>query len=276
MATVPILISSGIISHRIADGERKEGVQSEYDGFAEDYDWLFSDSNLTGESRFDSLRPVLESLPATSRILDCACGTGILALALAQRGYNVFGTDASEGMVKVAKERAAREGLSIPFQVCPWTDLPKGIDTKFDLAVCCGNSIGHCRDAEDMIRSLRGIRSALKNDGQLVLDTRNWEKLLAERTRFTHYAPRVRNGKRCIPLYVWNFPLTVGEPIHVEVVLPIEQAGKAELHSYSVAYHPFTFQELEARLEEAGFTTVSSNYSQHCAEYQVLARCRSG
>jgi glycine/sarcosine N-methyltransferase len=248
-------------------------MSAQYNTLADDYEWLFSDATLSGEPQVEALRPILDTLPSASRILDCACGTGILTLGLARHGYSVFGADASEGMVKVAKARAEREGLSVPFHVCAWADLPQQFDAVFDLAVCQGNSIGHCRDAQEMVRSLRGIKSVLKPTGRLVLDSRDWEMLLAQKRRFTHFGPRVRNGKRCIPIYVWNFPKTADQPFQIDVLLPIEYEGKVDLRVHPIVYQPFTYEQVHARLCEAGFSVIESNYPSPTGEYRVTARC---
>lgn len=55
-------------------------VRSEYDDFAGDYDWIYSDRALTGEPFYEGLMPLFDRLPPDPRILDCACGTGIAAL----------------------------------------------------------------------------------------------------------------------------------------------------------------------------------------------------
>jgi SAM-dependent methyltransferase len=246
-------------------------MPEQYDAFAEDYDWLFSDTMLSGEPQYESLRHVLDSLPPRGNILDCACGTGILALALSRYGHKVVGTDASEGMIRAARARAEAHGLGVPFHVCPWERLPKECDRKFDLALCCGNSIGHCRDSAEMVRSLRGIHSVLNVGGRLVLDTRNWAKLLAERTRYTHFGPRSRDGKRCVPIYIWNFPKRTNEPIQVEVLLPIEHEGKVDLHVHPIVCHPFTLQQLQTCLAEAGFSVMENDYSPDRGEYRVIA-----
>lgn len=43
---------------------------------------------------------LVKSLPPSSRVLDCACGTGQLAVGLASLGLDVVATDASLGMVR--------------------------------------------------------------------------------------------------------------------------------------------------------------------------------
>ncbi len=83
----------------------------QYDTFAADYEWLFSEATLSGDRQADTLKAILEEFGDKPRILDCACGTGLTALALARRGYSVIGTDASTGMIMHARGLA----LSCPY-----------------------------------------------------------------------------------------------------------------------------------------------------------------
>jgi len=46
-------------------------------------------------------------------ILDCACGTGIQAIGLAQKGYKVSASDISRKMVRILKRKATNKGLKI-------------------------------------------------------------------------------------------------------------------------------------------------------------------
>ena len=50
-------------------------------------------------------------------IADLGCGPGAHARAMARRGYEVTGLDGSPGMVAVARERAARDGVDVAFEV---------------------------------------------------------------------------------------------------------------------------------------------------------------
>lgn len=233
-----------------------------YAGFARDYDWLYSDFQQIGDRNVEGLEPEL-ALLESPRILDCACGTGLLTLALARRGYEVAGTDASTEMVAQARTRAERDGLRLDLSPCDWKSLPQHFGREFDLVTCCGNSIGHCRSESEMVEALTAMRKVLRPAGRLILDSRNWETLLSERVRFTCFGPRERDGERCVPLYVWSFPDAQGQPVTVEVVFPIERDGNVTLHSYSVTYHPFTAAQLAQRLDRAGFvdTRVESRGS---------------
>lgn len=64
----------------------------QYDAFAAEYDWIFSDPTSIGERRLDEFKPVLESLPGDGAVLDCACGIGLPAIPMARHGYHVTGT----------------------------------------------------------------------------------------------------------------------------------------------------------------------------------------
>jgi ubiquinone/menaquinone biosynthesis C-methylase UbiE len=135
-------------------------------------------------------------------LLDCSCGIGVQSIALAQRGFSVWGSDVSPGMIEQARKRAAEQGIKISFTVGAWKDLPTIFHNKFDIAFCLGNSIGHCSSREEMIASIQGIRAVLNNNGTLILDSRNWEKLCRDKDRFTTLGIRIRNGLRYIPLYM--------------------------------------------------------------------------
>ena len=58
------------------------------------------------------LRPHISSVPTTGRALDLACGHGLGALWLAQRGLKVMGLDVSPVVVDQARALALRSGVA--------------------------------------------------------------------------------------------------------------------------------------------------------------------
>lgn len=247
----------------------------QYAAFAADYEWLFSDARLSGDSQIEDLKPILAAL-GKPRILDCACGTGLAALALARRGYEVLGTDASRNMVMRARAHAAEQNLQTPFEVCAWESLPATIGKPVDLMICLGNALGHCRDEREMLRSLQGMRAVLREGGLLVIESLNWEKLYAERVRFTHFGLRERAGTRCIPLYVWNFGREFPDALVVEVVLIFEQQREVRLQAYEIAYQPFSTGQLDALLPQAGFSNLKTHWTPQRNSYRVVAEAGLG
>ena len=52
-------------------------------------------------------------------LLDLACGTGSMTMALRRRGYDMIGVDGSPDMLSVAYERAAENELSVAAKYAP-------------------------------------------------------------------------------------------------------------------------------------------------------------
>ena len=53
--------------------------------------------------------------PDVTRVLDLACGTGTLTLALAQHGYTMMGLDISPQMLALARKKTAAAGATVPY-----------------------------------------------------------------------------------------------------------------------------------------------------------------
>ena len=253
-------------SRRVVDESRPQ-----YDAFSVDYHWLYSDDALSGKRALEGNNDILTKASVKARILDCSCGIGTLVILLAKLGYEVSGSDASPGMVEQATLAARDAALNIPLHCCTWQNLPGHFTDRFDLVFCIGNSIGHSRNRDEMIRSLEGMRAVLRNGGKLVIQSLNWEQLRKEKKRFTHFQWRERGGQRCLPLYVWTFPEKFDDAHTIEVVLVFDSGGQASVRSYPIVYYPFHVEELIERLQGAGFTEIRNEFSGGTAEYRVAA-----
>jgi len=55
--------------------------------------------------------------PAPARIADLGCGTGSLAILLAEAGHVVNGVDVAAGMITLARAKAAAAGVAADFEV---------------------------------------------------------------------------------------------------------------------------------------------------------------
>src|ERR1700761_9241516 len=74
------------------------------------------------------------ALPAGTRVLDIATGTGNLAIPLARSGCVVTGVDIAPNLLEQAHERAAAENLTIQFDEGDAEALPYA-DASFDAIV---------------------------------------------------------------------------------------------------------------------------------------------
>ncbi|HEY6351171.1 MAG TPA: methyltransferase domain-containing protein [Candidatus Angelobacter sp.] len=124
-------------------------VSQFFDGYAHDFDAIYGNKNGWLNSVINKLfrrtmerryRKTLEGCsPIEGRsVLDVGCGPGHYSVALAKRGAGeVLGIDFADGMLQVARERAAKEGVT----TCRFEKrdfLNFNFDRKFDYTIVMG------------------------------------------------------------------------------------------------------------------------------------------
>ena len=130
---------------------------SQYDEFAVNYHWLYSDYASSGKPYLEQNEDVLKDAGPKARILDCSCGIGGFAIALAKLGYEVTGSDGSPGMIEQA-DLAIRNARvwtyrcsAVPGRICRLT-LPVPLTWFSVLATPSGTPaaekkcFGRCRE----------------------------------------------------------------------------------------------------------------------------------
>src|SRR5262249_32980150 len=94
-----------------------------YGTLAAVYDWLTPDALLTPEGSAKAFQPLREP---GSRVLDCACGTGPLAVGLALAGFRVSASDISPEMIERTRALADARGVQVRAETRAWADLHGG------------------------------------------------------------------------------------------------------------------------------------------------------
>ncbi len=242
--------------------------------FAADYDWLFDDDMLTdgGAINYPAAARLLQRTSRGRAVLDASCGTGINAAVLARRGFDVWATDGSEAMIEEAAARFRREQLAIPVRRCLWADLPGTLAERFDIVLCVGNSLVHAAGRDAMVEALTGLRRMARPGGHVAIDSRNWEKLHAER-RIVRVANRAvaRHGRRCLSFYAWEIPGRLQDEHVAHIVFVFEDGDRVETREYPISFRPFTVAELRERLELAGLREVDTDLDDSRDRYCVIA-----
>ncbi|MFC1864247.1 class I SAM-dependent methyltransferase [Chloroflexota bacterium] len=129
---------------------------------------IYKSMGTTNFIRRIEWRSILEWLEPNDgeKVLDAACGSGILSLKIAEKGYLVNGIDISVDAISSAKRLAEREKIAADFEVGNAEHLPYS-DSYFDKVVCSSSLEHFYQD----IGALKEMNRVLKPNGILVLTT---------------------------------------------------------------------------------------------------------
>ena len=246
-----------------------------YEELARVYEFLIPEGLAEPEAAAAAFAGVLAELPPRARVLDCAAGTGELAVGLALRGFEVAATDASEPMLARARALAEARGVELETHVRSWNSLAQiGWDGRFDAVLCIGNSLAHAGGAEQRRTALAAMAGVLAPGGLLVLTSRNWEWVRARRSRLEVEDRLVeRGGRRAVVVRSWWLREAWEEPHGLEVAVAlIGDAGEVETITELLAFWPFTERDLEADLRAAGLEPAASSYAPDVDRYLVTAQ----
>ena len=147
-----------------------------YISLAQSYDRLTNDVDYAAVVEFYERILEREGLhPRTA--VDLACGTGSVALLLAEKGLAVTAVDLSEDMLCVASQKAMEAGLPVRFvqQNLACLRLPRAVD----LAVCALDSLDYITDPTDCEKTIHRVYKALNPGGCFIFDVNTPEKLRA-------------------------------------------------------------------------------------------------
>lgn len=179
-------------------------------------------------------------------MVDVACGTGTLALLMAQRGWEVFGVDASEGMLAQASEKLAGSSLRVELFRQDMREL--ALPRPVHLATSFFDSLNHLMTAADLAAAIRCVRNSVLPGGWFIFDTsteRCFTSLWTKSETFeerdftivldTSYDPSARSA-------VCN------------VTLNVTQDGSAVRLNETVRERYYTREEVSGLLAGAAFT----------------------
>ena len=218
-----------------------------YHNLALSYDRLTNDVDYASTVAF--YRQILEKEGLQPRTaVDLACGTGSVALILAQQGMQVTAVDMSEEMLCVASQKA-QELPNPPTFICQrlqdlW--LPRGVD----LAVCALDSLDYITDPADCAEAIRRVYKVLNPGGCFIFDVNTPEKLQA-------MDDQIFLDEDDDVYCVWRGEFDQQENICTYAMDLFQRNGNVWQRSYEEhREYAYSQQQLKEYLRNAGFTSI--------------------
>ena len=224
-----------------------------YTSFAQVYD-LFMD-NVPYSKWIEYIKACLhQNGIKEGTILDLGCGTGKIADALANQGFDTIGVDYSMDMLEIARN-STNENILYLMQDMRELELCGKVN-----AVCCAcNSLNYILEKDELFQVFKKVNQYLEKDGVFIFDINTeykYEKVMADNT----FAENQEESS-----FIWDNYYDLDEKIN-EYYLTLFIKGedgrfdKFEEEHFQKAY---SISEIEEMLKEAGFEIVklSEEYS---------------
>ncbi len=238
-----------------------------YDAFSEDYD-RFVDwpARLAFEMPF--LRELLQSHAARC-VLDVAGGTGQHAIALAAAGYEVTMADLSEGMVAQAQRSAAQAGVNLRTVSAGFGELERKVGGQYDAILCLGNSLPHALTNAALDDALADMVRVLAPGGVVVIQTRNFDRVLARRERFMPPQEHRTGDAEWLFFRFYDDQ----EPLLRFNVVRLQRVGDAPWSARvdATLLRPWRYDDVVTSLQRAGLASISALGSFHGEPFDIEA-----
>lgn len=133
------------------------------------YDDLMADADYNAWA--DYLDSAIRQFEAPGQqLLDLACGTGTLTIALHQKGYCPVGTDLSPEMLAVAIDKGLACGLGIDNWLAMDMRSLSLPPASYDIAICACDGFNYLRGNSDLETVLAELGQILRPTGLLLFD----------------------------------------------------------------------------------------------------------
>lgn len=138
-----------------------------YNELASVYDLLMQDVDY--DEWADYLNKLINLYKAPGdRLLDLGCGTGIISLLLAQRGFKVQGVDISTDMLAQAEQKCRENNVTIPLYQQDIRNLK--LSEKVDVVISTFDTFNYLLDEQDLLKTFNNINKVLEDKGLLIFD----------------------------------------------------------------------------------------------------------
>ena len=190
---------------------------------------------------------------AGARILDAGCGTGNYAIALAERGFEVTGVDASEQLIEVARQKVD-ETPSLRFLVKDILDV--SLSKKFD-GILCRGVLNDIIDDESRQKAFFAFRRNLCRGGVLILDVREWDATKVRKVEIPAFEKSIETDRGKLTFRSVTNLDKKSRKLLVSEQHTLESEDTKACFEYDFTMKCWTIDELHTCLNNAGFSEIS-------------------
>lgn len=180
-------------------------------------------------------------------ILDLACGTGIPATLLAQKGYQIIAVDNSLPMLAILENKVREKGYDIKIINSDMRNFV--VPQEVDAAISLYDSINYLLTESDLQSCFCCVATALKPDGLFVFDV-NTIFCLRD---FWDNTETIRQVNNIHSVWQSSFdPIQKISTLHLKVAID-KKISFEEIHQEK----GYTTFEIERNLKSAGFRDIT-------------------
>lgn len=198
-----------------------------YDKLATYYDALVKDEEATKD-----WVKWIESKSKPSTLLELACGSGEITLALSKDGYEVSALDLSERMVEQAKKKDIEK--KIAFSCQDMKDLSNY--STFDVITCLCDSFNYILSKEEVIGFFKEVHDHLNENGTFFFDTHSLDRI----TEFEEEYNETGAFEDCE--FQWSI-MSEDDWVYQDFAFYLPDGSIAQEHHIQRVYHPDWLKE---------------------------------
>ena len=188
-----------------------------------------------------------------ARILDAGCGTGRYAVELGRRGYVVHGTDSSDELLAEARRALDGQSQNVSFSLGSILGV-EGL--QYD-GILCRGVLNDLVDIGARRSVFPTFRRALRPNGVLIFDVREWDATVERKAREPVFRKRVATDRGNLTFTsVTTLDAEARRLISAECHT-LERDGQERSSACEFIMQCWTRDELESWLPQAGFSRVA-------------------
>lgn len=185
--------------------------------------------------------------------MDVALGDGVDTIYLLQQGFDVSANEVDSAFHVKAIENANKQGFTIHPTNLDWRELNRAYQPEsFDAVICLGNSLTCLFGRENYLEALRQFRRVLKRGGALLIDERNFQRILDNREDVI--AGRLHSSGKYLYTGTGKVRATFESITDEEIIIKYMRNEDGKVAYYRV--YPFKRGELLGILQGAGFSQI--------------------